>query len=231
MGNAINAVAAPEDGGPAALIITYRCLPVNRPHFRESVERTDIGRFDKWKNDGVLKSYRLPFNWYADSDTWDLMAIISFHKYADVARWKEIERNSPSGLPPETLRWGTPANTYSADLTWSEASTNASGRVEKRVFFVIPYDVLASVAEHKTYVAGYVIPQLKGWINEGVLSGNSLYLNWYYAGAPWASLLVLEYKDLDSFGQRENLVTKVRAVLNSDANWKALSESKKNIRT
>jgi hypothetical protein len=221
----------PDEGGPTTVIITYRCLPANRPHFRDSVERTDLGRFEKWKTAGILKSYRLLFNWYTDADTWDLMAILSFHKYSDIARWKEIERTSPGGLSDETLRWGAPANTYSADLTWSEASSEQRGKVDKRVFFVIPYDVLSSIPEYRSYVAGYVIPQMKGWINEGILSSYSVYLNRYYAGTPWDSLLILEYKDLESFGQRESIVTKVRAVLNSDAKWKALSENKKNVRT
>ena len=95
---------------------------------------------------------------------------------------------------------------------------------------MIPYDV-ASIEEYKPYVAGYVIPQMKGWIQEGVLSSYNLYLNRYYAGTPWDALLVLEYKDLESFGQRESVVAKVRAALSSDPKWKALSENKKNIRT
>jgi len=68
-------------------------------------------------------------------------------------------------------------------------------------------------------------------MTEGVLRSYSLYLNRYYAGKPWESLLVLEYKDMDSFGQRENVVTKVRAALSADPKWKAFSENKKNIRT
>jgi len=85
--------------------------------------------------------------------------------------------------------------------------------------------------EYKPYVSGYVIPQLEGWIREGVLASYNLYLNRYYAGRPWDSLLILEYKDMESFGQRESVIAKVRAELNADAKWKALSENKKNIRT
>jgi hypothetical protein len=76
-----------------------------------------------------------------------------------------------------------------------------------------------------------VVPQIDGWIREGVLVSYGLYLNRYYAGRPWDSLLILEYKDLESFGQRESVIAKVRAALSADPKWKALSENKKNLRT
>src|SRR5260370_23588051 len=105
-----------------------------------------------------------------------------------------------------------------------------NGEPSKSVFFVIPYDVV-DLEEYKSYVAGYVIPQMDGWIREGVLRSYSLYLNRYYAGNPWDSLLILEYKDMESFGQRENVIAKVRAALSTDTKWKALSDNKKNLGT
>jgi hypothetical protein len=220
---------AQEQGGPTALVITYRCAPANRPAFRESVLKNDLPRFERWKRAGALESYRLLFNWYVDEGTWDMMAVLSFRNYAGVARWREIERGSPGGLSQESLRLGAPTNTYSADLTWRGSSPRAGDSV-KSVFFVIPYDV-ADMGEYKPYVAGYVIPQLEGWIREGVLNGYGMYLNRYYAGRPWDSLLILEYKDMESFGRRESVVAKVRAALAADAKWKALSDTKKNLRT
>lgn len=178
----------------------------------------------------MLESYRLLFNWYVDGNTWDMMAVLSFHQYADVARWREIERSSPGGLSQESLRFGAPTNTYSADLSWHKTAPGSDGDTSKSVFFVIPYDV-ANLEEYKPYVAGYVIPQMEGWMREGVLRSYSLYLNRYYAGKPWDSLLILEYKDMESFGQRENVVAKVRVALSADPKWKALSDNKKNIRT
>jgi hypothetical protein len=187
-------------------------------------------RFEKWKQAGLIADYHFLFNWYVDENTWDLMALLNFHKYADVNRWREIERVSPGGLTEESLRLGAPGSTYSADLTWHGVGPVAKNDSSKSVFFVIPYDVV-SLEEYKPYVAGYVVPQIEGWIKEGVLSSYSLYLNRYYAGKPWDSLLILEYKDLESFGQREKIVAKVRAALSADTKWKTLSDNKKNIRT
>jgi hypothetical protein len=222
--------AAQEQSGPVTLIITYRCAAANRPSFRNSIVTVDKARFEKWKTDGTLQDYSLLFNWYVDENTWDMMAVLTFHTYADVARWREIERSSPGGLSHESLRLGAPTNTYSADLAWHGIAPDAKTHSSKSVFFVIPYDVI-NIGEYKPYVSGYVIPQLEGWMREGVLASYNLHLNRYHAGRPWESLLILEYKDMESFGQRERVIAKVRAALNADPKWRALSENKKNIRT
>ncbi len=71
-----------------------------------------------------------------------MMAVLSFRQYADVARWREIERSSPGGLSLGSLRLGAPTNSYSADLTWHGRASNEKGDSSKSVFFVIPYDVM-----------------------------------------------------------------------------------------
>jgi hypothetical protein len=222
-------LVAQDRSGPTTLIITYRCTAANRPMFREAIEKTEVDRFEKWKSSGAIESYRLLFNWFADEDTWDLMAILSFHSYTDIARWTEIERTSPGGLSPETLRFGAPIKTYFADDEWHEDAAAGAKASRKSVFLVIPYDVV-SMEEYKPYVAAYVIPQMKGWLGEGVLSSYNLYLNRYSAGKPWDALLVLEYKDLESLGRRESVISKVRATLSQDPKWKAINDNKKNIR-
>jgi hypothetical protein len=227
---AAGAGVAAGQSGPTSIIITYRCSAASRPLFRDSLVSKDLPRFAKWKKAGVIKDYRFLFSWFVVENTWDSMALLTFNKYADVNRWREIENISPGGLTEESLRLGAPNNTYSADLTWRGVAPIAKVDSSKSVFFVIPYDVV-SLEEYKPYVAGYVVPQIEGWIKEGVLASYSLYLNRYYAGKPWDSLLILEYKDLESFGQREKTVAKVRAALSADTKWKTLSDNKKNIRT
>jgi hypothetical protein len=104
-------MASFEQSGPTTLIITYRCAPANRTSFRDSILKTDIPRFENWKGAGTLENYRLLFNWYVDENTWDMMAVLSFHQYAGVARLREIERSSPGGLSQESLHLGAPTNT------------------------------------------------------------------------------------------------------------------------
>ena len=69
---------------------------------------TELGiqRFDRWKQEGILKDFRFLFNWYVDVDTWDAMAVLTFPDYAAVARWKDIEKTSPGGLARDALENG-----------------------------------------------------------------------------------------------------------------------------
>lgn len=211
--------------GPKSLVITYRCAPEKRAAFREFATKGLTAQFEAWKKDGVFESYRFLFNWYVDADTWDMLAVLTFHEYEDLARWRGIERTMPGGLSAEALAMATPVNTYSMDLTWEKhaASTDPS----KSVFFVIPYVYSPnSMADYTKYAAGYVIPQLDGWMKENVLAGYSIYLNRYPTSRPWQVLFLLEYRDMQALGQREAVVARVRVDLAHNPAWKELSDGK-----
>ncbi|MGH9843222.1 MAG: hypothetical protein ACREEM_31165 [Blastocatellia bacterium] len=224
-------LAADErDSGPLNLLITYRCASAGRPAFREYLAKNGLAQFEQWKREGVIQEYRILFNWYVDADAWDAMAILKFHEYADVARWRAIEKNSPGGLSKEALTLATPIHTYSADAAWQGASETGKGDSKESVFFVIPYELLVPLPDYKTYVDGYVIPQIKGWLKEGVLASYHIYLNRYATGKPWDALFVLEYKDLNAFGLRESTTAKVRAALRDNPAWKTLADGKQKIR-
>jgi hypothetical protein len=80
-------------------------------------------------------------------------------------------------------------------------------------------------------VDGYVIPQVKGWMREGILSRYRIFMNRYPVGDRWDALFVYEYKDMDSFGRREPTIAKVREPLRKDPNWAALNAIKSQIRS
>ena len=215
----------PTATGPKSLVITYRCAPQKRAAFREFAAKGLTSQFDAWKKDGVFESYRFLFNWYVDADTWDMLAVLTFHEYEDLARWRSIERAMPGGLSAEGLAMASPVNTYSMDLTWEKHT--ASPDPSKSVFFVIPYVYSPnSTADYTQYAAGYVIPQLDGWMKEKVLTGYSIYLNRYPTSRPWQVLFLLEYRDMHSLGQREAVVARVRADLAHNPAWKELSDGK-----
>jgi DNA-binding Lrp family transcriptional regulator len=226
---AVPCLAAEPEGGPRQLLITYRCLPAARPAFRAYLQGEESLMLEKLKSEGVLKSYQILFNPFVTTGTWDAMTILSFSSYGATQRWKEIERKSPGGLSQLGLKLAKPIQTYSADLAW-EGSANEPGAEVKRVFYVIPYSY-NSLDQYKAYVDGYVIPQVRGWIKEGVLSRYAIYLNRYAVGDPWDALFVYEYRDLESFGQREETVAKVREPLRADPAWKHLNDIKTTIRS
>ena len=224
-------VADYTDTGPLNLLITYRCEAPRRPAFREYMQGEGLARLEAWKQEGVLKSYRVFFNWYVDEGTWDATAMLQFAEYADVGKWNKIERTMPGGLTKEALELAVPTTTSSADIVWRTPGKEPDVEHPESVYILIPYTYQVLVAEYKEYVDGYVIPQLDGWLEAGTLRSYEVLLNRYPTGDRWGSMLLLEYKDLESFGRRKFTKNQVRAALREDPAWMAWSEIKRTIRT
>ena len=219
-----------RNSGPKNLVITYRCTPQKRPALRSYMLKEGVQRFEKWKREGVLADYRILFNRYNDAETYDMMAVLNFAKYGDVEKWAAIEAESPGGLTDEALSFITPLNTYSADSIWHGSAESVPPR-GKTIFFLIPYDYYPhTIDEYIKYTNGYVIPQIKGWVAKGIIANYTIYVNRYPTSRPWKVLFVLEYKNPESFGARERTMAEVRAGLKSNPDWKALSDSKLNMR-
>ena len=106
----------PRQSGPLDLVITYHVAPANRTAFRQVIENDVAPRFEKWRKDGVLHSYRLLFSRYADAQGWDLMTIMHFAQYSDLAKWHAIERTMPAGLTDKALALTREIDTAPCDL-------------------------------------------------------------------------------------------------------------------
>jgi len=217
--------AGAREGGPLAIVITYHVPPANRAAFRKAMEEIEVPRFRRWKEDRVLQDARILMNRYADSATWDAMALITFAAYADVERWNGIERTSPAGLSPATLSLTSAIETAPGDIVRERGAGQ-----EHAAVLVIPYEVIVPANEYLAYLDGYVLPQVDGWRDEGMLSRYGIFIARYPAGRPWQSMLILEYRDDAALGERDATTAKVRARLASDTKWKAISDTKKNVR-
>jgi hypothetical protein len=218
-----------ESGGPKQILITFRCAAADRPAFRAYLQGEESQMLERLKTEGVLKDFKLLFNPFVTTGTWDAMTVLDFSSYAATQRWKDIERKYPAGLTPAGLRLARPIQTYSADLAWEKMAPDPGPRA-KHVFYVIPYSYNA-LGQYKSYVDGYVLPQIDEWLKQGVISGYHLYLNRYSTGDPWDSLFIYEYRDLESFGKREETVAKVRTILQNNPTWKHWSDIKATIRS
>ena len=216
--------ADPRDIGPRALIITYHTTPAHRAAFRHELEES-TAQWRRWKDDGVLQDYRHVYNRYVDSANWDAIALLSFAGDGGVERWKRIEIDSPAGLSSKALDLATAIDTVPADLMRQNGKS-----ARDSVFLVIPYEYLVPVNEYIQYLDDYTLPQLDGWMREGVLAHYDVYLARYPAGRPWQALLVLEYKGDRGLAARDAVVAKVRARLKDNPKWKSISDSKKNVR-
>ncbi len=217
--------ADPRDSGPLALLITYHTAPINRVAFRQAMEQSEVPQLERWRAEGVPKSVRVVFNRHVDSPNWDAMALLTFARYSDVERWTQIEKTSPGGLSAKALALTSAIETAPGDLIRSGGKDSPPG-----VFLVIPYEYLVSVNEYIAYLDGYTIPQIEGWMEEGVLARYGIFLARYPAGRPWQAMLILEYKDDAALGARDATTAKVRGRLKDNAKWKAISDAKKNVR-
>ena len=215
--------------GPQTLLIAYRSSPDQRAALRQVMVSGGVARFQRWKERGILKDYRILFNCYLDSETYDMLSLLTFANFSDVAKWHEVEKTTPGGLAPDALKLITSAATYPLDAARTGASQETAVR-GKSVFYIIQYDYLISTDDYVRYLDAYVVPQVKGWMVARVLAGYAMYIGRYATGRSWSSLLVLEYRDHDAFGKRESTVQKVREELKEDPVWLAASENKQKIR-
>lgn len=224
----IASATEPAGSDALSLIITYQTTPANRPALRQAVEQSTARELARWKQDGRIKQYNLLFNRYADSDNWDAMAVLTFATPEDLYRWREVERTQPAGLPKAAAAVTTSIHTTLVDTKRVAALEAKSAHA---VYVVIPYKTLVSESDYEKYADGYVIPQFKGWMDEGALQGYSLYTSRFPAGRPWNAMVVLQYKDEAALSAREAVVAKVRARLKANPEWKAISDGKKEVRT
>jgi len=222
------AAAAATPTPEMALVEAINTAPANRAALREDLVAQQAKRLAAWRAQGVLKSYRLLFNRYADTGSWDAMEILTFASPAAQARWNAVEQTSPAGLDPRALSLVTAISSTPTDFVRRGAA--GSARPSGGPFLVIPYEVLVSVPEYLKYIDGYTIPQMDGWMEQGALAGYGLHVGRYYAGRPWTALLVLDYGDEAALARREAVVAAVRARLAHDAAWKAISDNKKAMR-
>ena len=210
-----------------SLIVTYQVAPAQRPAFREQMVKTALPRLKGWKEQGLLKNYRVLASRYVDSGNWDFMAILDFARTEDVVRWKAVEQSTPAGLDPAGLALTSSISSAPADLIRQEGVSPAGGH---SVFLAIPYEYLVAVGDYVTYVDGYTVPQFKGWIGEKILSSYGLYLSRFPAARPWNAMLLLEYRDEQGLAERDRVVALVRSRLKENPEWKAWADNKKAIR-
>ena len=222
------AAAAPPEASELSLVEAISTTPANRAALREDLVASQASRLAAWRAQGVLKSYRLLFNRYADTGSWDAMEILTFADPAAQARWNAIERTSPAGLDARALALATAISSTPSDLARRGAARSSAAAGGP--LLVIPSDALVSVPEYLKYVDGYTVTKMQGWMDEGVLAGFGLHVGRYYAGRPWTALLVLQYRDEAALARRDEVVAKVRARLANDPAWKAISDNKKAMR-
>lgn len=207
----------PMDTGPTSLIIQYHCLPSHRAQLRQAMAGNGLANFEAARTNGILSGYRVLFSRYADTDHWDMLALLSFRKYDEAIRWARVERNTLAGLAPDAAEWITAIETYPADLVREKAPPPV---LDHPVYLVVPHRLsIPAASYYLQFVDAHERPQLDRWVADGILAGYGFYMQRYPAGRPWDALEVLEFKDNLSLGAREKSAAKARAALQSYDDW------------
>lgn len=214
--------------GAAHLVLNYRCEPANRAAFREFMETKGVGQFESWKKSGVMKDYLILFSTFSSSRTFDMWVILYFDRFADIAKWSEVERKFPGGLSAEALKLARPDGTVYTDIPWIGGKRKAD--LAKSVFMLIPYRTLVPVKQYEEYTNAYVIPQLKGWVNSTLMPSYEIHQNINPTNAPWDILMVFEYEGYRGIALRDSIKNETRKGLLKDEGYMKFSPIKLNFR-
>lgn len=214
---------------PVSLVLTYRARPEQRVAFREWLEREGAAQFAAWKREGVFADCLVLFTSFAATTSVDAVVVLDFAHFSDSARWMEIERSRPGGLDAEALRLASVESCFHA-VTLARAGTPRRGAGS--AYLLAIYDVAASADRYRSYVAGYITPQMEGWREAQALHSYRLFFNHAPLSVVWDAILLLEYDDVAALGRRDEVKAAVRARLaGTDATWLAWSKEKSGIRT
>jgi hypothetical protein len=220
---------AAEPGKPSpTLVVALYARPADRPVLRQELAQAQAARLAGWRAQGLISGYRLLFTRYADAGVWDGLEVLTFPDEAALSRWSAVEREGPGGITPRALERVTQVVTTPAEQV-RHAARSPGGPAPS--FLVVPYAALVPTPDYLKYLDGYTLPQFEGWMGEGVLDGYDIELSRYPADRPWLSLILLRYHDDAALAQRDATTAKVRARLADDPAWKAISDTKKAVRT
>lgn len=220
----------PRASAPLELVITAHTTAEQRPALRKIMQTRGLQGYEQMKRDGILSSYRVLFSRYVDHEIWDLMTVLTFKDQAAAQRWKNVELETPAGLPAAALALVSKISTSPSDRIRSRSS-NKPASAGDSVFVVLPYDYMVSTDAYIKYVDDYLVPQIDGWLHEGLLENYDVSIARYGSARHWASMLVLEYRNDAALGHRDAVMAKVRAhMAATDPTWNAASKNKKSIR-
>jgi len=217
--------ADPLDQGPTTLTLQYHTAPGDRMALKDYMVTTGLKQLARWREEGVIAESRVFWSRYVDHMNWDMLIVLQFASPQKMGEWKKIEARFPAGLPISVAKLCTQIHSNPADLYFSKGEPSPDG-----VYLIIPYDYLTSTADYVKYVKSYIVPQYDGWLAEKVLASYHVYLGRFPVSRYWSALMFLEYKDEASLGVREQTTAKVRVKLRENPEWKAIHESKQNVR-
>jgi phosphate transport system substrate-binding protein len=174
----------------------------------------------RWRQTGIVSSAVLLESAGARDRAFETLAVVEFPDAETLGRW---QLTGARELGPGLI--ATPVDA----LIRGESSPRDSSKAR---FLVAFYDVQVPPERYRDYARGYIEPQMEGWRAERALTSYALFAARERSGAPWHSVLVMEYRDDRALARRDEVKDAVRRKLGAtDASWKALSDAKTVVRT
>lgn len=172
-----------------------------------------------WRVTGMVSDDYLITSDEGKTGAFGSVAVLEFPDAAVEKRW---QREDAAAI-------GAGATVTDADLlatgeTFPRDST-------KSAFLIAEYDVKASPARYRDYAEGYVGPEMAALRKRNTLVSYFLYAAKDRTGAPWQSLLVMEYRDPIALAHRAQSMAAVRKHLAANPSWEAWSKTKDTVRT
>ena len=226
--NSRSTAVGQQSADPVELILTYSVHAGDRGPFRELMRTQGIPQLQRWEEEGVFRTYQVLFGSRAGAEDPNLLIMLRFDRFADLARWHDIEEKYPGGLPADARPLAISVSTDVAEII-SERAVAAETPASE--YLAIEYDVLVDSGKYRNYVRGYVLPQFDGWEKAGAVTSYTIFVNRIPTRARWSSLILLCYRDGEALGERDRLKDQVRTELSfTNSAWKRWSEVKTAIR-
>jgi hypothetical protein len=172
----------------------------------------------EWRQSGVVAAAWLLDSVDSKPSGFASLAVLQFRNESSLERWQKKD-----------------AATIGPGIVATQVDMLARGETlprdsAKAAFAVAQYQVTVSPDKYRQYVEGYVAPEMETLKAQSILTSYFLFVARDRHGAPWQSLLLMEYRDPMAFERRASSMAEAREKLSSNASWKELSDSKQSIR-
>lgn len=209
---------------PTSLVIAYQAKPEARAAFRDYLKTKGTASFERWKKEGVYSNYQILFQQLTGyNDSTDAFVILTFPNYLATTRWVQIDQQSPGGLSVEGLKLAGVKHSAFAERVAHRRVGNAVPANE--VYEISQYQI-GEKPQYRKFVAEYPVKMFDNWMAQGNVSEYTVYLALHHAGAPWQAMIVLGYRDAQSYSTSAEMKIKSYAALQSDQAWKAQEASR-----
>lgn len=210
-------------------------MAADRPAVLDALDREGTAMAADWKRRGWVRDALFLNNNYVDTNSWDVMLVLSFSTPAERDAWAGRVEKAGGALPPSIAPRLAELRRVRASIYHHSGS---QGDLRRSIYVAIPYRRLVSREQYQDYISVYGVPQFDGWIAAKACSQYDILVNEEEvdttAGRRWGwdAMLLFEYNGVEGLGRRDEVKAETRAKIREhDPVWSTVSDTKSNYRT